>query len=132
MTRAADRLLARGRLGRLPYAIGMIGTVGLTGAIILGGVVAFYGFTDRRIHSAFEDVWILLVLLPALYALAVLVIRRLHDMDCVGWHAAWIGFMTVVGVLSGGGFWSILALLMHGFLMVNPGRAEPNRFGPAP
>jgi len=132
MTRASDWLLARGRLGRLPYAIGVFGTVAVAGGIILGGVLTFYSFSNRYSHNAFEDIWILLVLLPALYLLSVLVIRRLHDMNCVGWHSAWIGFMTVVGVLSGGGFWSILALLMHGFLMVNPGRPEANRFGPAP
>jgi uncharacterized membrane protein YhaH (DUF805 family) len=132
MTRPADWLLARGRLGRLPYTIGILGSVTVAGGIILGGLLTFYSFSNSYGHSTLEDAWIALVLLPALYLQAVLVIRRLHDMDCVGWHSAWIGFMTVVGVLSGGGFWSILALLMHGFLMVNPGRAEPNRFGPAP
>lgn len=132
MTRAGDWLLARGRLGRAPYAIGMIGTVVVAGGLILGGVLSFYGFSNRYTHSSFEDVWILLILVPALYAQVVLVIRRLHDMNCAGWHTAWLALMTVIGVISGGGFWSILALLMHAFLMLNPGRPEANRFGPAP
>lgn len=127
-----DWLLARGRLGRAPYTIGVIVTVALAAGIIVGGVLSFYSFTKSYTHSPFEDAWILLILLPALYVLSILVIRRLHDMNCAGWHAAWIGFMTVVGMLSGGGFWSILALLIHAFLMLNPGRPEANRFGPAP
>jgi uncharacterized membrane protein YhaH (DUF805 family) len=131
MARAGDWLLARGRLGRAPYAIGVFGAVAVAGGIILGGVLTFYGFATSYTHSSFEDIWILLVLLPALYILSVLVIRRLHDMNCAGWHTAWIAAMTVIGVLSGGGFWSILALLMHAFLMLNPGRPEANRFGPA-
>jgi len=132
MARVSDWLLARGRLGRAPYAIGMVGTVAVAGGIIVGGVLTFYSFSNRFTHSAFEDIWILFVLLPALYVQAVLVIRRLHDMNCAGWNTAWLALMTVIGVISGGGFWSILALLMHAFLMLNPGRPGPNRFGPEP
>lgn len=132
MTRSSDWLLARGRLGRAPYAIGVFATVALAGGIILGGLLAFYGYGNRFTHSSFEDIWVFVVLLAVLYVLSVLVIRRLHDMNRAGWHTTWIALMTVVGVISGGGFWSILALLMHAFLMLNPGRPEANRFGPAP
>jgi len=128
---AADWLLGRGRLPRMPYTIGFIGTVGVTVGLVLGSVIAFYDFGYRRGPSYLEDAWIFGLVAAALWVLSVLVIRRLHDMNCAGWHVLWIGLMTLAGVLSGGGFWSILALLMHAFLMLNPGRPEPNRFGPA-
>ena len=124
-------MLGRGRQSRKPYTIGVMGTVFVTGGLILGEVLAFYDFGYRHGPSFLEDAWIFGLVAAALWVLTVLVIRRLHDMNCAGWHVLWIGFMTLVGVLSGGGFWSILALLMHAFLMLNPGRPEPNRFGAA-
>jgi uncharacterized membrane protein YhaH (DUF805 family) len=121
-------LLGRGRLANIPYSIGVVATVLVTAAVVFGFMLMAYG-------SHGSDTWDVALLYGSLfigiYLYNVQLIRRLHDANQRGWHAVWIGLANVIGVMDGGGFWSLVALTINLAVMMWPGTPGANRFGPA-
>lgn len=122
-------LLGRGRLANIPYAIGAVVTVLVTAAVVFGYMLMAYGSRGNDLR---DGVMLYGSLFLGIYLYNVQLIRRLHDADQRGWHAVWIGLANLIGVMDGGGFWSLVALGINLAVILWPGTPGPNRFGPAP
>nr|WP_314076198.1 DUF805 domain-containing protein [uncultured Roseococcus sp.] len=79
------------------------------------------------------------VLLAALWALLALIVKRLHDRDLSGGHAAWIMAVLLFAGLIGmpldpllDELVAIFALGLLAWLAIVRGTEGPNRFGPPP
>lgn len=94
-----------------------MGEAAMESAIASGGigVIGWIGF-------ALVGIWALVIFIPSI----AVTVRRLHDRDMSGWWylgAIVASFIPVVGFIAN------IALLV---LMVLPGTAGANRFGPDP
>jgi len=132
-----------GRIGRIHYV--MAGIVGfcivtlpvaflLTVATVFGPDVSGGMLTSMTFAIA-----VLMLVATYLYAVVVVMSKRLHDLGRSGWHCAWI---LVAWVLSSGSVetgagivGSLLTIVSTGvglYLVFAPGQTGENRFGPAP
>ncbi|MDQ1831869.1 DUF805 domain-containing protein [Massilia scottii] len=106
---------ARGRIGRLRYLV--YATVPPTLAVVLVlFLIGWFGLAERPIVM---PVLLITVGLAVAAVLAVMTLRRLRDLGQPGWWAL-ILLLAPINVL------------LVGFLLVRPGDAGPNRYGPPP
>ncbi|WP_157778854.1 DUF805 domain-containing protein [Massilia violaceinigra] len=106
---------ARGRIGRLRYLV--YATVPSTLAVLL--VLFLIGWFDLRDRPIVMPILIIATGLAVATVLALMTLRRLRDMEQPGWWAL-ILLLAPINVL------------LVGFLLVRPGDAGPNRYGPPP
>lgn len=133
----------RGRMRRLHFFLLLMSNQALAlGAVTVAFMIAWAG--PREVGLTRETEEVALGLLLGLLALTswiyvAIAVKRLHDLDCSGWHVVWItgaalgvtpmtrelpelpgmlvAFLSLAGVL-----WLVLAR----------GTPGPNRFGPEP
>ncbi|MDQ1919634.1 DUF805 domain-containing protein [Massilia pseudoviolaceinigra] len=106
---------ARGRIGRLRYLV--YATVPSTLAVLL--VLFLIGWFDLRERPIVMPVLLIGTGVAVAAVLALMTLRRLRDLGQPGWWAL-ILLLAPINVL------------LVGFLLVRPGGAGPNRYGPPP
>jgi uncharacterized membrane protein YhaH (DUF805 family) len=110
-----------------PFFVALVGasvTAGDDPAATEAAMAAMFegGMSLSLIGVSLYGLYALVALLPSI----AVTIRRLHDRDMSGW---WYLGLTVAGFIPLIGFAASIALFV---LMVLPGTAGPNRFGPDP
>ena len=79
---------SRGRIGRLVFAA--CGTLVIVGALMLLYVSVSLAGNDQGAGGGAISALAFLLALTALWSLAALLAKRLHDLNRSGWHGLWI------------------------------------------
>ncbi len=112
-----------GRLSRAPFLAGM--------GCVLGAVWLYDRWVGAGVRLATG--WVVLAVL--LFSGCCLVSRRLHDLGRAGWWAGllWVLFLAAwpLSVLPARQLCAAVLAMCAVVLCTMPGRAGPNRFGPA-
>ncbi|HEV7352298.1 MAG TPA: DUF805 domain-containing protein [Brevundimonas sp.] len=114
-------LTGDGRIGRLPFLLGIGGLAGLSLVVDLLPDDGAVGLVATGLR------------LPLLFSLACLLSQRLHDIGRAGWWL-WpvLGGLFALNALSDGEATAGAALLVVGVLGLWPGQAVFNRYGAPP
>ncbi len=134
-----------GRIGRGPYIVSVFSLL-----VLAAAMARFYRSTPQNMIDG-ATIPISIIGLFAVYAAAMVTVKRLHDLDLSGWWAliyTWPAFtMAVLPKLllvlpimllmdyTKPGFWvmliaTVVFATLLGYLMFTSGTQGPNRFGP--